>query len=199
MKVHDQSRAGMIALDNTGKIAEASSWIEDAAGFPIIGAEPESLVIEEHRAVLRDHLRTGQGQRALAFFPDERGMVRDIVCTVDTSGGRTILLLFEGSDGDRSERLAEVNELLVAARRDIAKKNEELMSANEALRTSELYIRKLEGILPMCMNCSKVRDDDDSAWLPVGHYLARKGAAQVSHGLCPTCAEASLAEMEMNP
>jgi uncharacterized membrane protein YjjP (DUF1212 family) len=57
----------------------------------------------------------------------------------------------------------------------------------EQLRQSQLTIRKLEGILPACASCGRVRTDDDSEWLPLAEYLIRRGAVAISHGLCPDC------------
>jgi hypothetical protein len=65
-----------------------------------------------------------------------------------------------------------------------------LFESLEKLRQSQLTIRKLEGILPVCASCRHVRTDDDSEWLPLADYLVRRGAVQsMSHGLCPECYE----------
>lgn len=56
----------------------------------------------------------------------------------------------------------------------------------EEVRHSQLYIRKLEGILPTCMYCKRVRSDDDSRWVELSEYLRDKDVKE-SHGLCPSC------------
>jgi hypothetical protein len=45
---------------------------------------------------------------------------------------------------------------------------------------------ELEGILPMCANCKRVRDGQD-AWSSVESYFNRRLDLDVSHGLCPDC------------
>ncbi len=77
-------------------------------------------------------------------------------------------------------RIAEVNRLEVRGRHALSISIEEL-------RQSQLTIRKLEGILPTCASCGRVRTDDDSEWLPLADYLVRRGAVSMSHGLCPVC------------
>ncbi len=47
-------------------------------------------------------------------------------------------------------------------------------------------LRVLEGIVPMCFCCHKVRDEAGQ-WAPVEKYIAERSAASVSHGLCPEC------------
>ena len=53
---------------------------------------------------------------------------------------------------------------------------------SEALST----IRRLTGIVPMCVYCRRIRDKKDE-WLPLESYIARHTEAQVSHGMCPQC------------
>jgi hypothetical protein len=54
---------------------------------------------------------------------------------------------------------------------------------DEALRN----IRKLEGLLPMCAWCKKVRDDE-GYWQELESYLQPRTKAAFSHGICPDCA-----------
>ncbi len=57
------------------------------------------------------------------------------------------------------------------------------------LRETAANLRKLEGILPMCAWCKKVRDESrDGAWTPMDAYIATHTDASFSHGICPACA-----------
>lgn len=101
---------------------------------------------------------------------------------------------------DISERRGYERELLAGRNRAERAENaaltlaDQLRSTNEALnktvseqRNSSLYIRKLEGILPMCMRCKSVRSDDDAQWVDLDRYLVASGALAISHSLCPPC------------
>ncbi|WP_395735759.1 hypothetical protein [Prosthecobacter sp.] len=48
-------------------------------------------------------------------------------------------------------------------------------------------VRTLQGLLPMCAWCKKIRDDQ-GYWDDVSSYIARHTGASVSHGICPDCA-----------
>lgn len=48
-------------------------------------------------------------------------------------------------------------------------------------------IKSLQGILPLCSFCNKVRDENDN-WSPIDAYIQEKSEAQVSHSICPDCA-----------
>lgn len=48
------------------------------------------------------------------------------------------------------------------------------------------HIKHLQGIIPICSFCKKVRVDDDG-WIPVDQFIKRNSSADFSHGLCPKC------------
>lgn len=49
-------------------------------------------------------------------------------------------------------------------------------------------LRTLEGILPMCAYCRRIRDDQ-GAYESLEEYVSHKTPAQFSHGVCPDCAK----------
>ena len=49
-------------------------------------------------------------------------------------------------------------------------------------------VKRLEGILPTCMYCKKIRDERDH-WVNIEHYITQRSEASFSHGVCPDCYE----------
>ncbi len=47
-------------------------------------------------------------------------------------------------------------------------------------------IKVLEGILPICSGCKKIRDDVGN-WAPLETYIDSHSEAHFSHGICPDC------------
>jgi hypothetical protein len=47
-------------------------------------------------------------------------------------------------------------------------------------------VKMLEGLLPICMYCHKIRNADNE-WERLEPFLAARSNASFSHGLCPTC------------
>ncbi|MEI6702767.1 MAG: PhnD/SsuA/transferrin family substrate-binding protein [Deltaproteobacteria bacterium] len=47
-------------------------------------------------------------------------------------------------------------------------------------------VNKLEGIIPICMHCKKIRDDQNS-WNQLEEYITSHSEAMFSHGICPHC------------
>ncbi|HKR11756.1 MAG TPA: hypothetical protein VJT15_06850 [Pyrinomonadaceae bacterium] len=52
----------------------------------------------------------------------------------------------------------------------------------------EREINILEGILPICSFCKKIRDEL-SIWQPMESYITARSEASFSHSLCPECKE----------
>lgn len=48
-------------------------------------------------------------------------------------------------------------------------------------------VRMLEGILPVCGFCKKIRNADEE-WEQIEAYISRNSEAQFTHSVCPDCA-----------
>jgi len=59
----------------------------------------------------------------------------------------------------------------------------------EAALLKNLYkrIRLLEGFIPICANCKKIKNTEDQ-WEQIEQYITKHSLAQFSHGICPDCA-----------
>lgn len=58
----------------------------------------------------------------------------------------------------------------------------------EALR----QIKRLEGLLPICAHCKKIRMEgadpkDEESWVPIESFIKDRTDADFSHGICPVC------------
>jgi PAS domain S-box-containing protein len=54
------------------------------------------------------------------------------------------------------------------------------------LQVALAEIKALEGILPLCSYCKRIRVGEDQ-WEQVDVYLQKHSEADVSHGICPEC------------
>ncbi|HEY6191342.1 MAG TPA: response regulator [Bacteroidota bacterium] len=52
-------------------------------------------------------------------------------------------------------------------------------------------VRQLQGLLPICGYCKKIRDDHD-CWEQIEGYISKRTEATFSHGVCPDCIELHL-------
>jgi hypothetical protein len=54
------------------------------------------------------------------------------------------------------------------------------------------HIKRLEGILPICCFCKRIRYEsgdpaDQGSWIKIENYLSTRTEAQFSHSVCPEC------------
>lgn len=68
----------------------------------------------------------------------------------------------------------------------IEQKNSELKDLNDELQSKIGEVNLLSGLLPICANCKKIRDDDGE-WEPMERYISNRSEAKFSHGICPDC------------
>jgi phosphoserine phosphatase RsbU/P len=56
-------------------------------------------------------------------------------------------------------------------------------------------VKQLSGLLPICSQCKKIRDDQNY-WQQVESYVATRSDATFTHGYCPDCLQQALNEVE---
>ena len=61
-----------------------------------------------------------------------------------------------------------------------------LKNLADQLRKALKEVTTLEGLIPMCAGCKKIRDDG-GYWEEVESYVSTRTDATFSHGLCPEC------------
>ena len=79
--------------------------------------------------------------------------------------------------------------LMRAIRHAIERKrleNEQVLLTKQ-LKKALAEIKTLSGLLPVCCKCKSVRDDE-GYWEQIDVYIRDHTDAQVSHGICPSCA-----------
>lgn len=69
--------------------------------------------------------------------------------------------------------------------------------AHQVLELQEALarVRTLQGLIPICAHCKKIRDDT-GFWQQVETYVEERSEAEFTHGICPTCAEDLRRELE---
>jgi PAS domain S-box-containing protein len=71
----------------------------------------------------------------------------------------------------------------VTERRKTEAEREKLIAE---LQSALSDVRTLSGLVPICANCKKIRDDK-GYWTQLERYIQERSAARFSHGICPDC------------
>lgn len=80
-------------------------------------------------------------------------------------------------------------QLIYSAARDVTAKkqaDEERDRLMRELQTALAEVRTLQGILPICSYCKKIRDDENY-WHNVEGYISQRTDTLFSHSICPVC------------
>jgi PAS domain S-box-containing protein len=56
----------------------------------------------------------------------------------------------------------------------------------QELQTALARVKQLSGLLPICANCKRIRNDE-GYWSQVESYVSSHSEATFSHGICPEC------------
>jgi len=83
--------------------------------------------------------------------------------------------------------LRKVIRLLRNSQQELA---DNMLQLQEALTN----VKQLEGIIPICSWCKKIRDDQES-WHQMENYISNHSDAKFSHGVCPECYEREMLEI----
>jgi two-component system cell cycle response regulator len=157
--------------------------------------EGKKLHLDHHADIDLDVIVAGE-PRSIRLNPAK--MLTLLISTYDAAVNKNIEL-------NRSqEELRALNDHLeeLVRERTVALNNEiaEQVRVSKELRKTTLErekligelqyaldnIKTLQGLIPICANCKKVRDDQ-GYWSQVEEYIGKHTEATFSHGVCPPC------------
>ncbi len=162
----------VIAARRDGTIVFASRRTEEVFGYErseLLGQPVEILLPERYRALHREQ-RDG-------FFGSPRG--RSMGTDFDLRGQRKDGTEFPADISLSPVRLGS-EEFAIAAVRDITERR--MLLARLETTLTEV----LDGFIPICSNCKRIRQPDES-WVRLERYLADHSQASFSHSICPLC------------
>ena len=87
-----------------------------------------------------------------------------------------------------AEELQTMQKDMLVLNSELNNLTRELHKKNAHLQDALDHVKTLQGILPICMHCHKIRDDRQM-WNKIEKYLSEHTDVQLSHSICPECAE----------
>ena len=107
-----------------------------------------------------------------------KGETEDIVKGLDAGANDYITKPFNLAE---LQARVKVGERVTNLQSELSKRVVELQNALN-------HVETLQGLIPICMHCHKIRDDSD-AWTKLESYIEVRSAAEFSHSICPDCLE----------
>lgn len=89
-------------------------------------------------------------------------------------------------------RMWAFQEELILKDRQLMEEKDQLV---ERLEVALENVKTLEGLIPICSHCRKVRNDE-GFWEKVETFVGSRTSARFSHGICPECLPVVRAEVE---
>jgi transcriptional regulator with PAS, ATPase and Fis domain len=126
----------------------------------------------EHYNVFGKSTLLPDGVHAAGWYPGLGGQKRYIIfdaAPVYDTDGELVAAVETLQDITRRKRLEEEKDLLVTQ-----------------LREALASIKQLQGLLPICSTCKKIRDDK-GYWNKLECYIEAHSAAEFTHSMCPEC------------
>jgi PleD family two-component response regulator len=101
---------------------------------------------------------------------------KDLVAGLDAGADDYVVKPF---DIEELRARVQVGVRVLTLRQQLAERVAELQAALS-------NVKQLQGLLPICSYCKRIRGDDQY-WEQVESYIAERSDAQFSHGICPNC------------
>ncbi len=80
----------------------------------------------------------------------------------------------------------QLQEIIDNQTHELTTVNEKQTKLIKHLQDAFSSIRTLEGLIPICASCKKIRNDN-GYWEQVEEYIKKHSEANFSHGICPEC------------
>jgi len=137
-----------------------------------------------------DALLEGTAEKSRLAITLRPGSIQTMDCRSIAMGG-SVLTVCENAmvtESSAVEKISELQQELVNMTRELTRRNRELEDAQNKIKV-------LKGMLPICMYCKKIRDDQ-GYWDQLEAYIDRHSEAEFSHSICPQCMEKYFPEDE---
>jgi PAS domain S-box-containing protein len=162
---------GIIVSWNRAAEAMYGYTAEEVVGRPVSVIMPPGC--EEELAGMMEKIRVGERiENYETFRMRKDGSFVDVSVTVSP---------VRGTLGQVTGASIIVRDITASRRRE-----NDLADLNARLQESLDHIKTLSGLLPICANCKKIRNDQ-GYWEQVETYIKQHSDAEFTHGLCPDC------------
>ncbi len=171
-----------VLLSRTGHEVQTASNGHDA--WEILEApDPPKLVILDWMMPGRDGIEICRELRR-----QERSYYIYLILVTTKTRAEDIVAGLEAGADDYLTKPYDPHELScrVANGERVLKLESQLADKIDQLEEALAHVKQLQGLLPICMYCKKIRNDEDT-WLRLETYFERYSGAVFSHSLCEEC------------
>ena len=187
----ERASDGILIVSPGGSIIAANASFARMHGYSaeeMLKMNLNDLGTQESARLTSERLERTRSGKSL-FFEVEHyhkdGHVFPLEASVSlvVSGGETLIQTFYRDITERTRQ-----------RKLVAEHNALLLRQKAALEATLGRIKRLEGLISICMYCKKVRAENND-WQQLEKYVIEHSDANFSHGLCPECLAEQMKEL----
>lgn len=179
-------------LSGKGIIIETNKAAERLTSRCLIGERFQDILTSRKEKLALEEVIANPEQEIMLHIDNSSNLSQSYYFTFKKIAGHVVVfgrLDSEEIENSRDEMIS-LNQELNNLTRKLHKKNAELNNALNQIKT-------LQGILPICMHCHKIRNDK-AIWDRLEAYIEKQTEAQFSHSICPDCLDKHYPEEPKN-
>jgi hypothetical protein len=170
-----------------GKLAEMDATVKLRQGEGGFEAAKKVVMTDEGRKNMEDIRKV-----IAAIEQEEEGMEAERDRIVEAQARQATLVIILGSI--LAVGIVITSSLVIRselgarrkAREELRTFAENLEEKNRQLQEALANVKTLSGLLPICANCKKIRDDK-GYWNQIEFFIRDRSSAKFSHSMCPEC------------
>jgi PAS domain-containing protein len=168
-------------LDREGRILDMNRYTRQICGDPLSRMEFKDIILDFTADFdLKILSENGFGEQ-LFSIATVSGFPQSYLFVFKNQDNE--ILAFGHQDHKEIEAMrTEFNTL----NRELGNLTRKLHKKNAQLQYALDHVKTLQGIIPICMHCHKIRDEKQ-IWDRLEKYLTEHTHAELSHGICPDC------------
>lgn len=170
-KLIENMKDGVLVIDKRGRIVDNNLALKK-----LLGVKTSAFI----------------GQSAAELFPmlpqllmnsEQEDSTQQEIVMPNTPAQHLNVQLIRLRDRQKKEQGKLIILRDITARKQLEQEREGLINT---LQETLSQVKTLKGLLPICANCKKIRDDT-GYWQDVAVYIRDHSEAEFSHGICPDC------------
>ena len=182
--LHQGNQISVIVIDESLKIRETNAAFKQILGTKrsLEGDDFRSYLLSESRHILP--LDKGIQNRVVPLnFQTQRTGSICLECHIYKQDNTHLILGGHVLHANHQiiEKMTKMTSEMANLMRSLTQKNRELEDARSKIKI-------LGGIIPICMHCKKIRDDE-GYWNKLEQFITEHSEAQFSHSICDACME----------
>jgi PAS domain S-box-containing protein len=187
----DRASDGIMTLTPDGKLVAVNKSFARMHGYSvdeILAINLNDLDTPKTRHLIAERMPRILSGEALTFevehyHKDGHAFPLEVSSSLISSDGEPIIQALHRDISERKQHQSMIEE-----------RNALLTHQKVELEDTLGRIKRLEGLLSICMQCKKIRTEDND-WRQLEQYIGEHSDAVFSHGLCPACLEKAMKKL----